>query len=90
MKYIRFKKSDPNLKDDIEILDNSINQLLNNINEQIKIQGTDRWNDKSIKSCNIDYRFKKGQLHTHIIFKIRHFTKIQLIYKKLKIKYVMN
>ena len=84
----QFKEDDPNLKDDIEIFDNSISQLLNNIDEYIKIPDTDKWNDETIKSCDIDYTIerglKKGQLHIHIMFKIRHFTKIQLNYDKIK------
>ena len=45
----QFKEDDPNLKDDIEIFNNSINKLLNNIDEYIKIPDTDKWNDETIK-----------------------------------------
>ena len=74
----------------IEIFNNSINQLLNNIDGYIKLPENETWNDKLIKSCDIDYTIergtKKGQLHIHIMFKIRHFTKIQLNYDKIKKK----
>ena len=86
----QYKDDDKHLKDDIEIFDGSINQLLNNIDEYIKLPENDSWNDKLIKSCDIDYTIergtKKGQLHIHIMFKIRHFTKIQLNYEKIKNK----
>ena len=87
---MQYKDDDKHLKDDIEIFDHSINQLLNNIDDYIKLPENDTWNDKLIKSCDIDYTIergtKKGQLHIHIMFKIRHFTKIQLNYDKIKTK----
>ena len=86
----QFKEDDPHLKDDIEIFNNCINQLLNNIDEYIKLPEGDIWNDKLIKNVDIDYTIerglKKGQLHIHILFKIKHFTKIQLNYDKIKKK----
>ena len=86
----QYKYDDKHLENDIEIFDGSINQLLNNIDDYIKLPENDTWNDKLIKSCDIDYTIergtKKGQLHIHIMFKIRHFTKIQLNYDKIKTK----
>ena len=86
----QYKDDDKHLENDIEIFDGSINQLLNNIDDYIKLPESDTWNDKLIKSCDIDYTIergtKKGQLHIHIMFKIRHFTKIQLNYEKIKTK----
>ena len=84
----QFKVDDPHLKDDIEIFDESISKLLNNIDQFIKLPEGDTWNDKLIKDCDIDYTIErglnKGQLHIHIMFKIKHFTKIQLNYDKIK------
>ena len=86
----QYKDDDKHLDDDIEIFNNYINQLLNNIDGYIKLPENETWNDKLIKSCDIDYTIergtKKGQLHIHIMFKIRHFTKIQLNYDKIKKK----
>ena len=86
----QFKETDEHLKDDIEIFDNSINQLLNNIDEYVKLPEGDKWDDQTIKNVDIDYTIergtKKGQLHIHIMFKIKHFTKIQLNYDKIKKK----
>ncbi len=88
----QFKDDDPHLKDDIEIFNNCISELLNNVDEYIKLPEGDTWNDKLIKDCDIDYTIerglKKGQLHIHIMFKIKHFTRIQLNYDKIKKKYV--
>ena len=64
--------------------------MLNSIDEYIKLPENDKWDDKTIKNCGIDYTIergmKKGQLHIHIMFKIKHFTKIQLNYDKIKSK----
>ena len=74
-----------------EISDNInvyIPNLLNNIDEYFKLPEGDTRNNKLIKTCDFDYtielRFKKGQLHIHIMFKFRHFTKVQLINDKIK------
>ena len=64
--------------------------MLNNIDFYIKLPENDIWDDKTIKNCDIDYTIergmKKGQLHIHIMFKIKHFTKVQLNYDKIKTK----
>jgi len=86
----QFKEDDPHLKDDINIFDHTINQLLNNIDEYVKLPEGDKWDDQTIKNVDIDYTIerglKKGQLHIHIMFKLKHFTKIQLNYDKIKKK----
>jgi hypothetical protein len=86
----QFKDDDPHLKDDIEIFDSCINELLNNVDQYVKLPETDKWDDNTIKNVDIDYTIergtKKGQLHIHIMFKIKHFTRIQLNYDKIKKK----
>jgi len=86
----QFKEDDKHLKDDIEIFDGCINELLNNVDQYLKLPETDQWNEETIKNVDIDYTIergtKKGQLHVHIMFKIKHFTKIQLNYDKIKKK----
>ena len=86
----QFKEDDKHLKDDIEIFDGCINELLNNVDQYLKLPETDKWDEDTIKDVNIDYTIerglKKGQLHIHIMFKIKHFTKIQLNYDKIKKK----
>ena len=86
----QYKDEDKHLNDDIEIFDNTINQLLNNVDQYIKLPEQDKWDDNTIKNVDIDYTIergtKKGQLHIHIMFKIKHHTKIQLDYIKIKKK----
>ena len=86
----QFKEDDKHLKDDIEIFDGCINELLNNVDQYIKLPEGDKWDEATIKDVNIDYTIerglKKGQLHIHIMFKIKHFTKVQLNYDKIKKK----
>jgi hypothetical protein len=88
----QFKENDPHLKDDIEIFDGCINELLNNVDQYLKLPEGDKWDEDTIKDVNIDYTIerglKKGQLHIHIMFKIKHFTKIQLNYDKIKQKVI--
>ena len=89
----QFKDEDKHLNDDIEIFDHTINQLLNNVDQYIKLPENDKWDDNTIKNVDIDYTIerglKKGQLHIHIMFKIKHHTKIQLNYDKIRKRYVM-
>jgi len=86
----QYKENDENLENDIEIFDNTIKSILNNIDEYIKLPDGDVWSDKLIKECDIDYTIergtKKNQLHIHIMMKIRHFTRVQLDYTKIKSK----
>jgi hypothetical protein len=86
----RYKDDDPHLNDDIEIFDKTINDILNNVQEYIKLPNSTDWNDDTIKDVDIDYTIEKGEkkncLHVHILFKFKHFTKIQLNYEKIKQK----
>ena len=65
---MQYKEDDPHLNDDIEIFDGSINKLLNNIDEYIKLPEGDVWNDKLIKDCNIDYTIERGLKKVNYIF----------------------
>ena len=56
----QIKEDDLHRKDDIKIFDKSINHLLNNIDEYIKIPDTDRWIDKTIKKCDIGFTIERG------------------------------
>jgi hypothetical protein len=84
----QYKENDEHLKDDIEIFEKSINDILNHIDEYINLPAGDKWDDDTIKDVDIDYTIergtKKGQLHIHILFKFKHHTKIQLNYQKIK------
>jgi tRNA/tmRNA/rRNA uracil-C5-methylase (TrmA/RlmC/RlmD family) len=84
----QYKDNDKHLDDDIKIFENTIQEILNKIDEFINLPQGDIWNDETIKDCDIDYTIergtKKGQLHIHILFKFKHHTKIQLNYQKIK------
>ena len=86
----QYKEDDKDLQNDIEVFDTTIKEMLNSIDQYINLPETDKWDDKFIKDFDIDYVLergqKKGQLHIHILFKIKHFTKIQLNYDKIKEK----
>ena len=84
----QYKDNDKHLDDDIKIFENTIQDILNKIDEFINLPQGDKWDDETIKDCDIDYTIergtKKGQLHIHILFKFKHHTKIQLNYQKIK------
>ena len=86
----QYKDDDEHLQDDIEIFNYSIKTILNNIDQYINLPETDKWNDETIKDCDIDYTIerggKKGQLHIHILFKFKHHSRLQLNYEKIKEK----
>lgn len=84
----QYKDDDKHLDDDIKIFENTIQEILNKIDEFINLPQGDKWDDETIKDVDIDYTIeqgtKKGQLHIHILFKFKHHTKIQLNYQKIK------
>ena len=81
-------KDDENLKDDVEVFDEIINNLLNNIDQYIKLPEGVVFDEPHIKDVNVDYVVEVGdikkQIHTHIMIKITHFTKVQLQYMDIK------
>ena len=86
----QYKETDENLDNDIEIFETTINNILNNVDQYINLPAGDKWDDATIKDVEIDYTIERGtiknQLHIHILFKIKHFTKVQLNYQKIKDK----
>ena len=86
----QYKDTDKGLENDIEVFEETIKSILNNIDQYVNLPEGDKWDDDTIKNVDIDYTIEKGtiknQLHIHILFKISHFTKIQLNYQKIKDK----
>ena len=84
-----YKEEDEKLKDDIKIFDDTIQAILNDVEKYIKIP-EGHFNDDKVKAADIDYTIERGKergfLHIHILFKFKHFTKIQLDYDKIKSK----
>ena len=86
----QYNDLDKGLENDIEIFENTIKDILNNIDSYITLPEGDAWDDDTIKDVDIDYTIERGtiknQLHIHILIKFKHFTKIQLNYQKIKDK----
>jgi len=86
----QYKDNDKGLQNDIEVFEICISNILENVDQYINLPEGDLWDDDTIKNVEIDYTIERGtiknQLHIHILFKIKHFTKIQLNYQKIKDK----
>ena len=86
----QYKDTDEHLDNDIKIFEETITNILNNVDQYINIPAEDKWDDATIKDVDIDWTIERGtkkhQLHIHILFKFKHFTKIQLNYQKIKDK----
>ena len=86
----QYKDTDEHLDNDIQKFEAAVTNILNNVDQYINIPAEDKWDDHFIKDIEIDYTIERGtkkhQLHIHILFKIKHFTKIQLNYQKIKDK----
>ena len=86
----QYKNDDKGLQNDIEIFEDTIKEVLSNIDNYVTLPEGDKWDDDTIKDVDIDYTIERGtiknQLHIHILFKFKHFTKIQLNYQKIKDK----
>jgi hypothetical protein len=83
----QYKDDDKHLESDTKIFDEVINDILNHIQEYINIKEGDDF-ERDVHDADIDYVIergtKKGQIHTHIMFKFKHNTRIQLNYDKIK------
>ena len=90
----QYKDNDENLENDTEIFDHTLKDILNHIESYVTLPSTDKWDDETIKLVDIDYTIERGtiknQLHIHILFKFKHFTKIQLNYLAILKKLIKN
>ena len=86
----QYKETDEHLTNDTEVFESTITNILDNIDSYITLPEGDKWDEDTIKNADIDYTIerglKKGQLHIHILFKFKHFSKLQLNYSKIKDK----
>jgi hypothetical protein len=77
-----------NIDNDMEIFDSHINDLLNHIEQFIRLPEGVVYNDDNIKDVSADYVTEIGnikkQIHAHIMIKFKHHTKIQLNFSKIK------
>jgi hypothetical protein len=86
----QYSLQDEHLKNDIDIFENVIKNVLNNVDKYVKLSEGHHWNDDTIKDITIDYVIERGtkkkQIHAHALIKFTHFTRLQLNYKKMKEK----
>ena len=86
----RYGDDDEDLENDIEVFDETIQEILNSIGSYVNLPKGIPFDEEHIKNVDIDYTIEKGtknnQLHIHIMLKFRHKTKIQLNYQKIKTK----
>ena len=79
-----------NIQNDMEILDDTTQQILNNIQNYIKLPDPSDWDNGKVTDVNIDYSLEQGEkfgrLHLHILLRFTHFSKIQLDYEAIKKK----
>ena len=77
-----------NLEGDMSYFDDAINKLLNSIESYVKLPEGTPFNDETIKDVSADYVVELGdikkQVHTHIMIKFKHHTRIQLDFLKIK------
>jgi len=77
-----------NIDTDMEIFDEHINEMLNHIENFIRLPEGVSYNDDNIKDVSADYVTELGgikkQIHAHIMLKFKHHTKIQLNFFKIK------
>ena len=75
----QYKDTDEGLQNDIEVFEDTIKDILNNIENYVNLPEGDLWNDDTIKDIDIDYTIERGtiknQLHIHILFKFKHLQK---------------
>ena len=86
----RYKDDDKNIKNDIEVFESVINQILENIDNYVKLPEGVTWNNDTIEDVSIKYTIEKGQkkncLHVHIFLVFKHHTKVLLDYDKIRSK----
>ena len=84
-----YQENDENLQNDIAVFEECIKNILSNLNDYVKIDGG-IWSDDFINDVDIDYVIELGpvkkHIHSHIMIKIKHKTKIMLDLQKIKSK----
>ena len=77
-----------NLEGDMSYFDDTINKFLNSIENFIRLPSGVQYNDDTVKDIAADYVVELGnikkQVHTHIMLKVKHHTRIQLNFQKIK------
>jgi len=75
-----------NLNSDMDAFEQVIYDLLNNIEKFVRLPEGVQYNDDTIKNVDADFVVEVGdikkQIHSHIMLKFKHHTRIQLHFKK--------
>lgn len=87
----RYKDSDPAWEQDSEAFEQTLTEILNDLPTYINVLSEGHsWTPEFIKDVDIDYVIKHGPstgaLHCHVLFKLKHNTKVQLNYDRIKEK----
>lgn len=84
----RYKEDDPNLENDELVFEEAVKKVLRNLPSHINvIEEGHKWDSTHIKDVDVDYTIERGvtgQLHTHILLKFNHHTKLRLDYASIK------
>lgn len=77
-----------NLNSDMDAFEQVIYNLLNNVENFVRLPEGVQYNDDTIKNVDADFVVEVGdikkQIHTHIMLKFKHQTRIQLHFQKIK------
>ena len=70
------------------MLTSTINKFFNSIENFVRLPQGVQYNDDTVKDVNADYVVEVGdikkQIHSHIMLKFKHHTRIQLHFEKIK------
>ena len=77
-----------NLNSDMDAFEQVIYDLLNNVENFVRLPEGVQYNDDTIKNVDADFVVEVGdikkQIHSHIMLKFKHHTRIQLHFQKIK------
>jgi carbon monoxide dehydrogenase subunit G len=72
----------------MEVFEQLIYELLNNVEQYVRLPQGVQYNDDTIKNVDADFVVEVGdikkQIHAHIMLKFKHHTRIQLNFQKIK------
>lgn len=86
----RYAADSEDLANDSEVFDGVMQDLLNHIEDYVRLPEGVEWSDETIKDVSIDYTIERGArtgaLHIHVLLKFKHHTKVLLAYDKIRAK----
>jgi hypothetical protein len=87
----RYKDNDPSWESDSQAFEDTLLEILNDLPTYINVLNEGHsWSSEWIKDAQCDYVIEHGPstgaLHCHVLFKLKHHTKVQLNYDRIKDK----